>query len=245
MRLHLHGDIDGNGERHAHVAAGTRINLRVDANHLASHVEQRPARIAWIDGDVGLDERNKILLRQRTPLGADDSRRDRAVEAERRADGHHPFAHPEPLRITQFDHRQTAGLDLEQRNIGATVAADHLGLELAFVGQLDQHFVGIVDDVGVGQDITIGADDEAGTERLVAEFPRHARHLAGNESAKELVGRIILVELKTRMTVALDDLGRADIDDRRPLPLCQFGEVGQLPNLGMPGDREHHHEKIK
>ena len=52
-------------------------------------------------------------------------------------------------------------------------------------------------------------------------------------------------ELKTRMTVALDDLGRADIDDRRPLPLCQFGEVGQLPNLGMPGDREHHHEKIK
>jgi hypothetical protein len=47
------------------------------------------------------------------------------------------------------------------------------------------------------------------------------------------------------MTVALDDLGRADIDDRRPLPLCQFGEVGQLPNLGMPGDREHHHEKIK
>src|SRR5205823_6082873 len=40
--------VDRNGERHAHEAAGAAEDLRVYADHLARHVEQRPARVAGI-----------------------------------------------------------------------------------------------------------------------------------------------------------------------------------------------------
>ena len=37
-----------------------REDLRIDADHLAAHVDQRPARIAGVDRDVGLDERQEL-----------------------------------------------------------------------------------------------------------------------------------------------------------------------------------------
>ena len=39
---------------------------------------------------------------------------------------------------------------LHQRHVGALVGADDLGLELALVGERDDHLLGAVDDVGVG-----------------------------------------------------------------------------------------------
>ena len=58
--LELIDDVDGKlrGDREADAdrAAGGRDDGRVDADHLAIHVEQRPARIAAVDRGVGLDE---------------------------------------------------------------------------------------------------------------------------------------------------------------------------------------------
>src|SRR5436305_1245138 len=109
--LQLLQDIDRhigrNGERQAHEAAGAAIDLRVDADHLAAQVEKRPARVARVDGDVRLDERHEILLRQRAPLGADDAGRHRVLEVERRADRHHPFPDLELRRVAEANRRQS------------------------------------------------------------------------------------------------------------------------------------------
>ena len=44
LLLHVERDVARDGERQAHEAAGAAVDLRVDADHLAAHVEQRPAR---------------------------------------------------------------------------------------------------------------------------------------------------------------------------------------------------------
>src|SRR3546814_4827906 len=85
--------VDRDREAHAHVAAGGAEDLRVDADHLAAHVEQRAAGVALVDGDVGLDERHVLLLRVAVAATdrADDAGGDRMVEAERRADRDRPL----------------------------------------------------------------------------------------------------------------------------------------------------------
>ena len=62
---------------------------------LAVEVEQRAARIAAVDGGVGLDV---IVVGPGIDVAVarrDDAGSDRAAEAERVADGDHPFAEPQ------------------------------------------------------------------------------------------------------------------------------------------------------
>src|SRR2546429_226286 len=73
LLLDVERHVDRDRERQAHEAAGAAVDLRIDADHFAAHVEQRPARVAGVDGDVGLDEGDEVLLWQRAPLGADDA----------------------------------------------------------------------------------------------------------------------------------------------------------------------------
>ena len=78
---------------------------------------------------------------------------------------------------------------LMHRHVGALVRADHLGLELALVGEAHRDLVGGLDHVRIGQDVAVRADDEAGAERarfLVARLPRRA------EAAEEIEERIVL-----------------------------------------------------
>ena len=51
--------------------------------------------------------------------------------------------------VADAHERQAGRLDLDQRDVGALVGADGLGLELALVGERDDHLVGALDDVGV------------------------------------------------------------------------------------------------
>src|SRR6202008_1314902 len=46
---------------------------------------------------------------QRAPLRAYDAGGDRVLEAERRADRHHPLAHLQLVRVAELDHRQVVG----------------------------------------------------------------------------------------------------------------------------------------
>src|SRR6185369_37055 len=52
--------VDRNRERDPHVAARTAVDLRIDADDFAAHVDERAARVAGIDGDVGLDQGQEI-----------------------------------------------------------------------------------------------------------------------------------------------------------------------------------------
>ena len=68
---------------------------------------------------------------------------------------------------------------LTSGDVGALVGADDLRLELALVGQRDDDLVGAVDDVRVGHDVAVGAEDEARADaallRLVVRVAAAAR----------------------------------------------------------------------
>ena len=161
LRRHREADADR--------AARRRDDRGVDADHLAVEVEQRSARIAAIDGGVGLD----VVV---VGAGIDvavarrhDAGRHRAAEAERIADRDHPFAEPQLVGIAEA-HRleRLVGLDPQQRDVGLLIAAHQLGLDAGAVVEDDGDLVGVGDDVVVGDHDAGGVDDEAGAERIDA-----------------------------------------------------------------------------
>jgi hypothetical protein len=216
----------GIGERETHVRAGARVDQRVDADDLAPHVEQRSSGIARIDRDVGLDEGHQVLLWQVTPLRTDDAGGHRVLEPERLADRDHPFADLQLVRVADRDSRQVLGVDLDQRDVGPLVGADHLGRELALVRQFHLDFVRTVDDVRVGHDIAVGGDDEARTRGL-RELRLRPAARQRPEAAEEFVERIVLGQLRLVAGAAAHPLRHVDRHDGGALLFVEVGEVRQ------------------
>lgn len=217
----LHGDIDRNGKGDTHVAPGLAVDLRVDADDIATQVEQRPARIAGIEGDVGLDEGNVAAVRQQASLGADDADRHAVLEAERRADRGHPIARFHGVGIAGPHSLQPAGGDLEQGHVGIWIGANEPGRIFALVGQLDPDRVGAGNHMRIGQDIAIGADDETRPHAAV-------RHLAGIGNAAEAAEKFIQRMAGRHRRLIRRTRDGADVDDRAALLLDQIDEPGQL-----------------
>jgi hypothetical protein len=140
LRLDVGRDVDRDRERDALVAAASRIDLRVDADHLSLEIEERPARVSGIDRGVGLDEG--------------------------RADREHPFAHLHRARIAELDGGKPGRVDLHHRDVGRLVGAEHLALELAPVDEAHAHFIGAFHHVRIGEDHAVRLDDEARAHAL-------------------------------------------------------------------------------
>src|SRR5215208_5344774 len=154
-------------EAEADRTAGRRDDQRVDADHFAFEVEQRPAGIAAVDGGVGLDVAVIRPLADVAVARRYDTGRDRAAEAERVADRNHPLAEPQLVGIAELHRDQRLRrLELQDRNVGLLVDADQLGLDLGAVVHDHVDLVGIRDDVIVGDDDARFIDDEAGAERI-------------------------------------------------------------------------------
>ena len=69
--------------------------------------------------------------------------------------------------VLEVDEREAAALDLDHRQVGALVAADHRGLQLGLVLQDDLDVLGVLDDVVVGDDVAVGRDEEARARGLL------------------------------------------------------------------------------
>src|ERR1043166_493754 len=243
-------NIDRDGERQTHETAGAAVYLRVDADHFALQVEQRPARVAGIHRDIGLNERHEVLLRQRASLGADDACGHAIVEAEWAAYGNHPFADLQLVRIAYIHLRQAARFDLDERDVGFAVCANDLGLELALVGQLDGYLVGGIDHVCIGEHVAVAGDNEARAERIRFEIarPRVRRH----EATEKFVEWIILRHVRhVRHTRHLRSaarcarcLGGADVDYGGSLLLDEVGEVRQLARGGKRQQQRESEQRI-
>ncbi len=147
-------------------AAGGRDDRGVDADHFAFEIEQRAARVAAIDGGVGLDvvvigAGIDVAVARRHDAGGD-----RAAQAERVADGDDPFAEAKRIGVAELHRLERLGrLDPQHCQIGLLILADNLGLEPRAVGQDHVDLVGFGDHVVVGDDDAGRIDDEAGTER--------------------------------------------------------------------------------
>ena len=148
-----------NGERIARVGSGLRGNGRVDANQFAGQVDQRTSAVARIDSRVRLNETfDGIHLSRRigseesnvSTLGADNSGRNSGGEVQRVAHREHPFTHANVIRVPQGEGVELrGGVDLQDGEVRAGVAAQQLRLIGRPVGQIHANFPRSLDDVMV------------------------------------------------------------------------------------------------
>src|ERR1700749_595513 len=113
---HAAGHVRGDGEAYAYAAARRREYLRVDADELGAHVDERAAGVALIDRGVRLEEVLEAAVAQpRLPaLGADDSFGHGLPDAERVADGEHHVADPHAVGVAEREQRQIARVNFQQ-----------------------------------------------------------------------------------------------------------------------------------
>jgi hypothetical protein len=186
------GDVRGNGEPDAVVAAAGRSDGRVDTDDLTPQIHQRAAAVAGIDGGVGLQEVLAIGELSGPPLAADDPLRDGHVETERAAECQHPVADLHRPAVAEFDGLQRSGvLDADDGDIGAGVGLDVGGDELTAVVQPDAHLIRSGHHVVVGHNHAVRVDDEPTASRLAAGL-----HLGPQLLPKEfLEPRVVAEEL--------------------------------------------------
>ncbi len=125
------------------------------------------------------------------PIGArqrrDDAARHRLADAEGIADRQHEVADLERVAVAERQRRQALAvrIDLEHGEIAVLVRQQHLRLELAPVAQHDADFLGVLDDVVVGDDEARRIDDHARAERVLHPLARQPERRALAEEAAE------------------------------------------------------------
>jgi len=150
------------------------------------------------------------------------ARRHAVLETERRADGNDPFARAQLRRVADLHRRQVLPVDLEHRDVGLRVHADDLRVVLATIRGLDRDLFGIGHHVRIGQDVTVGADDE--TRALAAR----GRQLTARERRRETAEELAEERVVRRDRVVGELLGLAHdrhVDDGRSVLLDERREI--------------------
>ena len=204
---HFHRQFDRDRETDALGAAGLGEDRRVDAGQVAIGIHQRAAGVAGVDRGVGLDEVFVVVQAQLiTPGGADDAHGHGLADAERVADGQGHVADADVVGAADGDRRQVFQIDLQHREVGFRVAADHAGQGFTAVLERDHDLVGAAGHVVVGQDVAFRAHDHAGTEARL-----HALLLGRVVAEKAAELRVF----KQRMVRLVDDFGGVQVHHRR------------------------------
>src|SRR5690606_34146778 len=128
--------------------------------HDALPIYQRAARIAGIDGGIGLD---KVLVHidakpVTTQRGHDPQGRG-LTHPERVANGQHNVAHAQTLVFVEFNGLYLGQCDLQHREIGFRVGPHHFGVRLPPVVQRHTNRIGRLHHVVVGENVAVAADD--------------------------------------------------------------------------------------
>src|SRR5262245_26024900 len=228
--------VDRDGEPDADVAAAAAEDRGVDPDGFTTCIQKRSARVARVDGRVGLDEVVVGTLVDVSPERAHDPGRHGVLEPERIPDRNHPLLDLHVGRVTERHGREPRRpMDLDQRDVGLLIPADDLGLELLARGQAHDDLVGVLDHVVVGEDEPVGVDHEARSEALgLVRAARLTEELL--ERAEELVERVVLTAraaaapaaptpATTSGERALHLLGARDVHDRRGDLLGERDEV--------------------
>ncbi len=159
-------------------------------------IDQRAAGVAWVDGGIGLNEVLVVLdAETAASCGTHDSHRGRLADAERIADGENDVAHLHLGGIADRKRGQARGIDFDHRHIGLRIGADELCRELPIVAEENLDIGGAIDDVVVGEDRSIGGDNHAGTQAVLALRTRLPR-LWAELVAEELPEERIIEELR-------------------------------------------------
>ena len=130
---------------------------------------------------------------------------------------------PNRVRIAELEEREIVrrGLELDERDVGQRVGAEHLRLERAPVVEADADVERALDHVVVGEDVAAGIDDEPAARALANLGPVPAA------ATEELLERIVAAAL-----VALHPRGDVHVDHRGLHAVDQRGQRWQRGGLG-------------
>ena len=155
-------DGDGDGEADAQRATAARIDGGVDAQQLAACIHQRAARVARVDGRVGLDEvLEGVDAQLRAAQRRDDAHRHRLAHAERVADGQHHVPDRDVVAVCELDGRQVMPIHLQNRQVGVRVAADQPSFQAFAADQDDLDLRAVAQHVMIGEDVAVLRGDHA------------------------------------------------------------------------------------
>ena len=167
------------------------LDLRVDADHRAARVEQRAAGVAVVDRGVGLDHVvDRVAVRRLDCAleGADDARRDGAVEAERVADRDDRVADLRPGRSRRAGAASAragrASTLSTARSVDGSLPTS-VAFERVVVREADLDRGRALDDVVVRDDVPFLVEHEARAERLSAPASRTACRRTGRSGPRD------------------------------------------------------------
>jgi len=165
-------DLRGNRKSCAGERSAVGDDEGVDADQFAMRVDQCAAGVAGIDGRVGLDEITRLARVVGVGVGAvkraDDAARDgKRKVSEGTAEGEHGLAGLQPGGVAPGDAGQVGSVDLDDRNVVELVDTDDFAVENAAVMQRDLDVGGAIDDVVVGDDVSVRRDDDAAADAVL------------------------------------------------------------------------------
>src|SRR5262245_31313499 len=180
-----------NGESDADRSARWRENRGVHADYVAIHIEAWATRVAPVDRRIDLTEVIVWPGADTTSARRDNSGGNRAVEAEGIANSDHPITDSRGLLSELHERKVVPALNLDQREVGLWICADHFGrIGLAGIG-LDLDFLCLLDDMIVRDRVAVCADEEARAlaHCEIAVRPRRLHVTRHAELAEEAVCR--------------------------------------------------------
>ena len=154
-------DMCGNCKTNSVVASALSGDCRIDADHFASQIQQRPAAVARIDGGIRLQEIGALSNPAAAALCTDDAGCDRRLQPERAPDGQHPVAHLNRLTVAHAKRRQIRGINPHDGQIRARIGLHSRTDKLTPIIQPDFDFIRACDNVTVGQNDPARVNDES------------------------------------------------------------------------------------
>jgi hypothetical protein len=165
-----------------------------------------PPELPGLMARVGL---NEILEGVDAELAAahraDDARGDRLADAERIADRQHDVTDARLIGLPEENRRQLRHVNLEHRQIGFRIGADHARLGPARIRERDLDLVCRLHHMAVREDVTLFAHDDPGPEI------RAPARLGIEALTEEMAEHRVVHE---RLPLDLRFLGRVDVHDR-------------------------------
>ena len=194
-------------------------------------------------------------LRDTAGLCRHDTRGHCRGEAEGVAHGEHPFADLQLVAVAHGDDRQFPGIDLDQSEVGSGIRAYDGSVERAVIVKSHFETFGTVDDMIVGDDIAVVADNDARSQSeltlgrlIVAVAPAltglRLRLLAARcseekveEVVAERVESALIAILHTRSGEALDRDYAVDgrLGGLGEVGVGRSGNSGRTVELVLPG----------
>ena len=197
--INLGNGVRRHGKADARVGTGLGQNGGVDADDFARHVDQRSTGIAGVNGRVGLNKGLELAVgNDVAALGGDDARGYGFLQSERTADGQNPVAHLHAVGVADFRRRQRViDLNFDDCQVGLLIHADHFGVvtgrSRVFILQLHANAIRLFDHVAVGDDVALGINDDAGSERALANVSGIGPALAAEKFVKEILERAVIL----------------------------------------------------